>query len=115
MGLLGKLFWIAIIIVVAIVVYENWETGSVQFCVNDNPTEMDVTCITKTDCVDYLTSVYGSYPDTELYRNVLDETSSCRSGKCVVDEFYDANTCPSTTSTLIYKTTIKDKVKLWFN
>src|SRR6056297_2754072 len=110
MGLLGKIFWVVIIAIVAIVLYESWNVDSIQFCVNDQPKVLDDNCVTKTDCVNYMTSVYGDYPDTELYHNLLEETISCRSVNCSIDDFYVADTCPSGTSTLIYKATIKDKV-----
>lgn len=115
MGLIGKIFWIIIIAVVAIVLYEAWKVDSIQFCVNEEPKVLQATCVTKSDCVNYMTSVYGNYPDTELYQNVLDETTSCRSGKCSIDEFYAADSCPSSTSTLIYKASAKDKVNIWLS
>jgi hypothetical protein len=110
MGFFGKLILIAIICALAFWAYGNVKMDTLTVCVGENSTELDVTCVSNTDCVNYLTSLYGAYPDTPMYEFVLSQTTSCELGKCQQRDFAFDRVCEPGETPIVYKVTLEE---LW--
>jgi hypothetical protein len=110
MGLATKVLVIALILIAGWYAYENVKIDTVTVCVEKNSTELAVTCVESSDCARYLTSLYGSYPDTPMYRFLVEEASTCSLGTCDIRNFEFKDQCVEGEVPLVYKVTAKELV-----
>lgn len=112
MGLATKIIVLAAIVIGLIWAFSSLKITTINVCVGQEPTLTAVTCVEDVDCVNYLTSQYGTYPDSKMYKFILGETSNCAVGKCEVRDFQFADTCAPGSTPLKYKVTAKEWVDI---
>lgn len=109
MGLISKIFMIIVIIFAGYWAYNNVNITTITICVTDQREQTSITCVTSRDCAKYLTSLYGEYPDTAMYRHILSQTAICSLGQCELNEFEIKDKCvPGEERAIRYKATLKD-------
>ena len=108
MGLITKIVFIALICLALFWAFNNVKIGTMTVCVSQDSNELDVTCVENFDCVNYLTSLYGTYPDTPMYQFILTQTTSCELGNCQLRNFTFDRTCLSGETPVVYKVTASE-------
>ena len=110
MGMPTKILIIALLLIAAWYGYENVKIGTVTVCVDKEPQDLTVTCVEDSDCAKYLTSLYGTYPDTPMYRFLVGEASTCSLGTCEIRDIEFKDVCESNEVPLVYRVTAKELV-----
>lgn len=108
MGMATKILVIALLVLAAFYAYDNVKIDTVTVCVEKQSEELAVTCVDNSDCAKYLTSLYGSYPDTPMYRFLVEEASTCSLGTCDIRNFEFRDECVAEEVPLVYKVTAKE-------
>jgi hypothetical protein len=112
MGLFTKILLILVVVGLLFWVYTSVKVDTMTICVSHEVQELEVTCVEDVDCSRYLTSLYGSYPDTAMYRFVLSQTSSCDLGKCNIRDFRFEDVCEAGEMPVVYKVTAEELVSV---
>ena len=108
MGLLSKILILTILIFAAYYAYDTVTIKTITICTEQEKTETQVTCVTSSDCARYMTSLYGDYPDTTMYRYILTQTTTCNLGKCEINQFEIKDQCAPTETAIKHQATLKD-------
>jgi len=112
--MIGKIILAAIVIVALYWGFNNFKVDTMDICMSNQEELLPITCEFQEDCVMYLTSAYvAGYPRTELFQEILTDTTSCNEGHCYLKSFdFKDNLlnkrCESNTSLMSYKVTGKD-------
>jgi hypothetical protein len=109
-----KIIGVILIVIGLYWAYNNVGIDLMDICIDDQEEMLPITCQIKSDCVNYLTSAYTiGYPKTELFTDILEETTSCKDGHCYLKSFDFKNNlinqrCGDNQSIISYKVTGKD-------
>jgi hypothetical protein len=110
MGLLTKILIIALLLIAGWYAYGHLKIDTVTVCVEKDAETLSVTCVDDADCVKYLTSLYGAYPDTPMYRLLVDASSTCDAGYCQMRDFEFKDVCTEAEFPVVYRVTAKELV-----